>query len=110
MPVIGKCRGEWVRKPTFTNTFIICFYHLTRASTGNEYLESLHLRNCSMVTDGDLKSLVYHNRGLTELDLSGCTGVTDVGIEEVAKWYNGSLRLLDLSGIPHLTSRWVVMM
>jgi len=78
-----------------------------RISIGNLNLKTLVLHDYPMVTDGDLKSLVYHNHSLTELHLSGCNGseISDVGVEEMAKWFNASIRTLDLAGIARLTSR-----
>lgn len=52
-----------------------------------------------------MQALVYHCPSLTDLDVSRCLAITDVGIEAVATRLAPQMRALALSGCSGITTR-----
>lgn len=76
-----------------------------RIVTANGDLETVHLRNCQVIKDGDIKSLIYHCREMAELDLSDCHALTDHALQQLGGKYMTKLRKLSLDGCQGITSR-----
>jgi hypothetical protein len=67
----------------------------TWLSEAAESLTTLKLHNCSRMADGTLHSILSRCKSLVELDLSGCSSVTDDGLVGV---HLLQLRTLNISG------------
>ena len=79
----------------------------TIGDTFSTTLETIELKNCHLVNDDSIKSLVLCSR-LYSLNLDKCTSITEFGMELLCKNLGHQLITLNLSGCIQFSLLFVV--
>ncbi len=75
------------------------------AITGCALLRDLSLENCVLLSDAALTKIATTCRLITSLDIRKCTLITDRGLKQIILQYNRGLRQLYINGCRGLTAK-----